>query len=60
MCRRFERILVFYCKDTQAVELEVPIALAAYSGKSEWFKLDPPVYRKSATERVALSTHALY
>lgn len=30
--------LSFYCKDTQAVELEVPVALAACGGKAERFK----------------------
>lgn len=37
-CRRFESILVFHCKDTQAVELQVPVALAACRDNAECFK----------------------
>lgn len=35
---RFESIIVFHCKDTQAVELEEQVALAACSGRAEWFR----------------------
>lgn len=50
---RFERILVFYCKDTQVVELRVPVALAAWNSRA-------PVYRTFVPECVVLSNHAWY
>lgn len=38
VCERFEKILVFYCEDAQAAELEVPVALAACSSEAERFR----------------------